>query len=116
MVPKPKALTWPSGQVHRPDARKGEVNDADEEGLSGEPCEGFGFKRSRSPLRTRWGLCQSRQVGRSWSLTMHGQFLPRGWEQFSPSALPLNICLFWLSGKDILEVCGRKGCSHMFLL
>lgn len=53
MVPKHKALTWPSGQVHRPDTRKGEVNDADEEGLSGEPCEGFGFKGSRSPLRTR---------------------------------------------------------------
>ena len=28
MAPKPKALAWPSGQVHRPGTKKNEVSDA----------------------------------------------------------------------------------------
>lgn len=40
MTPKPKALAWPSSQVHRPGAKKSEVSDAEEVGLGWVQLQG----------------------------------------------------------------------------
>lgn len=56
MASRPEVLTtWSSHQVSRPGAKKSEISDAEEDGVGGGPCEGSGFKGSRSPfLRTLW--------------------------------------------------------------